>query len=100
LRIRAVAPLSNVQALRRFFRRIGLDQVHPVIRRTIIGVVGCTIVLVGLLLIFLPGPGALVILLGLAVLGTEFVWARRLIHRARELGRQGQQYVKSLVVKP
>ena len=82
-----------------FFRRIGLDQVPPVIRRAIVGLVGTTIVLVGLLMVFLPGPGALVVLLGLAVLGTEFVWARRVIRRAREIGRQGQEYVKSLVTK-
>jgi uncharacterized protein (TIGR02611 family) len=88
-----------MQAMQKFFRRVGLDQVHPVIRRAIVGLLGSTIVLVGLLLIFLPGPGALVVLLGLAVLGTEFVWARRIIRRARELGRQGQEYVKSFVVK-
>jgi len=88
-----------MQALQKFFRRVGLDQVHPVIRRAIVGLVGTTIVLVGLLMIFLPGPGALVVLLGLAVLATEFVWARRVIRRARELGRQGQEYVKSFVVK-
>ena len=63
-------------------------------------VIGGTIVIVGLLLVFLPGPGALVILLGLAVLGSEFVWARRLIKRARELSKQGSDYVKSLVSKP
>ena len=61
---------------------------------------GITIVLLGLVLVFLPGPGALVILIGLAVLGTEFVWARRIIRRARELGIQGKDYVKSLVTKP
>jgi len=77
-----------------------LDQLHPVIRRSLVALVGTTIVLIGLLLVFLPGPGALVVLLGLAVLGTEFVWAQRLIRRARELGKQGQQYVKSLVSKP
>lgn len=88
-----------MQALQKIFRRVGLDQVHPVIRRAIVGLIGITIVLVGLLLIFLPGPGALVILLGLAVLGTEFVWAQRIIRRAREIGRQGQEYVKSLVTK-
>jgi uncharacterized protein (TIGR02611 family) len=89
-----------VNPLRRFFRRVGLDQLHPVIRRSLVALVGTTIVLIGLLLVFLPGPGALVVLLGLAVLGTEFVWAQRLIRRARELGKQGQQYVKSLVSKP
>jgi uncharacterized protein (TIGR02611 family) len=92
-------PLSLVHPLQRFFQRVGLGQVHPVVRRTIVAVVGSTIVLIGLLLVFLPGPGALVVLIGLAVLGTEFVWARRLIQRARELGRQGQQYVKSFVSK-
>ena len=86
--------------MEKFFRRVGLGQVHPTIRRAIVGLVGTTIVLVGLLLIFLPGPGALVVLLGLAVLGTEFVWARRIIRRARELGRQGHEYVKSFVTKP
>ena len=86
--------------LQRFFRRVGLDQVHPTIRRALVGVIGVTIVLLGLLLVFLPGPGALVILIGLAVLGSEFVWARRVIRRARELGKQGRDYVKSLVTKP
>jgi len=76
-----------------------LDLLHPVIRRTLVAVVGTTILLIGLLLVFLPGPGALVILLGLAVLGSEFVWARRLIRRAKELGKQSQQYVRSLVTK-
>jgi uncharacterized protein (TIGR02611 family) len=89
-----------MQAVQKFFRRVGLDQVHPVIRRTLVAVVGTTIVLIGLLLVFLPGPGSLVILLGLALLGTEFVWARRVIRRARELGRRGHEYVKSFVAKP
>ena len=71
----------------------------PIIRRTLVGLIGGTIVIIGLLLVFLPGPGALVILVGLAVLGTEFVWARRLVKRARELGRQGSDYVRSLVTK-
>ena len=89
-----------MQVLQKIFRRVGLDQVHPVIRRAVVGLIGTTIVLVGLLMVFLPGPGALVVLIGLAVLGTEFVWARQVIRRARELGRQGQEYVKSLVTKP
>lgn len=91
--------MSLVQLLQRFFHRFGLDQLKPVIRRTLVAMVGTTIVLVGLMLIFLPGPGALVILIGLAVLGSEFIWARQLVRRARELGTRGRDYVKSLVVK-
>lgn len=85
--------------VRRFFQRVGLDYLPPVLRRTVVAVVGGTILLIGLLLMVLPGPGILVILIGLAVLGSEFVWARRMIQRARELGKQGQDYVKSVVFK-
>ena len=85
--------------VRKFFQRVGLDYLPPVVRRTIVAVVGGTILLSGLLLMVLPGPGILVILVGLAVLGSEFVWARRMIQRARELGKQGHEYVKSVVFK-
>jgi hypothetical protein len=44
-------------------------------------VVGFTLLGIGGLLLALPGPGWLTIVLGLAVLATEFVWARRLLDR-------------------
>jgi len=47
---------------------------------------GFTIILIGVALLVLPGPGTLVIILGLALLGTEFVWARRLLKRVKESG--------------
>lgn len=57
-------------------------------KRVIIAVVGGTVLLIGLALIVLPGPAFLVIPLGLAILATEFVWARRLLRRVkREAGR-------------
>jgi len=40
---------------------------------------GITLVLLGLILLVLPGPGILTIAAGLAVLATEFVWARRIL---------------------
>ena len=86
--------------LQKFYQRVGLNLVQPIIRRTLVGLIGGTIVVIGLLLIVLPGPGALVILVGLAILGTEFVWAQRLVKRAREFGKQGTDYVRSLVTKP
>lgn len=46
-------------------------------RRVVIAVVGGAIVTAGIALFFLPGPGALVLLLGLSILATEFGWARR-----------------------
>ena len=53
-------------------------------KRVAVAVVGAALVLAGLAMFVLPGPGILVVILGLAVLATEFVWAERLLDRAKE----------------
>lgn len=50
--------------------------------RILVGVTGFAVIAAGMTLLVLPGPGLLVILLGLAILATEFRWARRLLNRA------------------
>jgi len=52
-------------------------------RRLIVLVVGVTILAAGVAMIVLPGPAVVVIPLGLAILGTEFIWARRLMRRVK-----------------
>jgi uncharacterized protein (TIGR02611 family) len=49
--------------------------------RIAVAMVGFLIVLVGLALIPLPGPGLLVTAVGLAILALEFAWAERLLER-------------------
>lgn len=55
------------------------------LRRIIIGAVGSTVLIIGILMIVLPGPSVLVIPLGLAILATEFLWARLLLARLRRM---------------
>ena len=45
--------------------------------------VGTILVIVGIALLVLPGPGLLLIAAGLALLARNFTWAERLLHRAR-----------------
>ncbi len=52
-------------------------------KRVIIAVVGFTVLLLGVAMIFLPGPAVLVVPIGLAILATEFVWARRLLKKVK-----------------
>ncbi|OGW47154.1 MAG: hypothetical protein A2Y66_03410 [Nitrospirae bacterium RBG_13_41_22] len=54
------------------------------IKRLIIGVIGFTILLIGIVLIILPGPAFLVIPAGLVILATEFAWARRLLKKVKQ----------------
>ena len=48
-----------------------------------IALAGGTVTLFGIALIVLPGPALLIVPLGLAILGLEFAWARRLLRRFR-----------------
>ena len=49
-----------------------------VVYKTLLTVLGVGIVVVGLILVPLPGPGWLIVFIGLTVLGSEFHWARRI----------------------
>ena len=57
-------------------------------RRLIVLVIGFTIVGIGVAMIVLPGPAFVVIPVGLAILATEFVWARHLLDDLKKRGRQ------------
>ena len=53
-------------------------------RRIAVGVVGGTVLFIGLALIVLPGPAFVVIPIGLAILGAEFAWARHWLRKMRK----------------
>ena len=69
--------LRTVEQVRRLSRIVG----------------GFTLLLIGVVMLVTPGPGWLVILLGLGLLAAEFVWARRLVDRIK---RQGER-VRSVI---
>jgi len=51
-------------------------------------VIGGTLLFVGVLMVILPGPGFPIVVVALAILGAEFVWARRLLRQGRvQVGR-------------
>jgi uncharacterized protein (TIGR02611 family) len=52
-------------------------------RRLVIFVIGATVMLLGVVMMVTPGPAFVVIPIGLAILATEFVWARRLLKRVK-----------------
>ena len=52
-------------------------------RRIVIGLVGATVVLIGVVMIVTPGPALVVIPVGLAILSIEFAWARAWLKHLR-----------------
>ncbi len=53
-------------------------------RRIVVGVVGATVLLIGVVMLVTPGPALIVIPVGLAILSIEFTWARAWLRRLRE----------------
>jgi tellurite resistance protein TerC len=56
---------------------------YRMVKRLAIGIVGGSVLIVGILMIVLPGPAFVVIPLGLGILSLEFAWARSWLAKAR-----------------
>src|SRR5687768_5483182 len=61
---------------------IGFRQV----KRMLVLVIGGTVLLIGVVMLVVPGPGLLVIPVGLGILAIEFAWARRLLRTFKKKG--------------
>jgi tellurite resistance protein TerC len=60
-------------------------------RRIIIFVVGMSVLLFGIALLVLPGPAFVVIPVGLAILATEYAWARRWLSTIKKTAEKGAE---------
>jgi uncharacterized protein (TIGR02611 family) len=62
--------------------------------RVVVALFGFLVVLAGLAMLVLPGPGLLVIAIGLGTLALEFVWAERLLERTVDKMEEAADTVK------
>ena len=71
----------------------------PHIKRVVTTVVGGTILVLGAALVFLPIPGSgpVVILGGLAILGTEYAWARRWLRKGKMMANKALSQTQKIL---
>jgi Putative transmembrane protein (PGPGW) len=62
-------------------------------KRVAITIAGFLVLLAGAVMLVLPGPGIVVIIAGLAILATQYVWAERLLKRAKEKANQAKNAI-------
>jgi uncharacterized protein (TIGR02611 family) len=67
-----------------------------IVWRVAVAVIGLVLVVAGVILLPLPGPGWLIIFLGIGVWATEFAWASRLLRRARMFVSRWTAWVSGL----
>jgi tellurite resistance protein TerC len=64
--------------------RILENKPYKIVRKVVIAVLGISVLLIGAAMILLPGPAIVVIPAGLAILATEFAWAKSILRKLKE----------------
>lgn len=62
--------------------------------RLVFAVAGFTVLVAGLAMLVLPGPGLVVIVIGLTILALEFAWAERALERAVDKMERARQVTR------
>lgn len=88
-------PAAVIRSLLVFDEKHPLFGTYKFAKRIVIGMVGGTVLLIGIAMIALPGPAFVVIPIGLGILGIEFAWAR---HWLKKIKAKAQD-VANLVVR-
>ena len=78
-------PLAPLAVVWDFIRRNG--------KRVAVTIAGFAVLLAGVALLVLPGPGWLLIFLGLGILSTEYVWAQRMLATAKRKAEEAKDAV-------
>lgn len=68
-----------------------VDWTMKTAKRLVVTIMGVTVLGIGIAMIVLPGPAIVVIPVGLGILATEYVWARKLLRRIRDRWQQMRQ---------
>ncbi|MHC1768826.1 MAG: PGPGW domain-containing protein [Verrucomicrobiia bacterium] len=63
------------------------------VKRILIAVAGVTVLAIGTALVVLPGPAFIVIPAGLAILATEFTWARRWLRSTKNFAKRSARFI-------
>jgi uncharacterized protein (TIGR02611 family) len=79
------AAFAPIKVVVRFIRESG--------KRIAVSVAGFTVLALGVAMLVLPGPGLVLILVGLGILSSEYVWAQRLLRKAKEKAEQAKDAV-------
>jgi uncharacterized protein (TIGR02611 family) len=74
-----------IKAVARFIQRSG--------KRIAVSIIGFAVLLAGIALLVLPGPGWLLIFVGLSILATQYMWAERLLKTAKRKAEQAKDAV-------
>ncbi|MGL5808558.1 MAG: PGPGW domain-containing protein [Nocardioides sp.] len=82
--------------LKRWHARARGNRVSAFFVKIVVTIVGLALLALGFIMLFTPGQGILAIVAGLAVLATEYEWAKRLVRRAKAELNQAREKARAV----
>ena len=76
-------------------RRIRSNPASHRAYRTVVAVLGLVVVVVGLIAVPAPGPGWLIVFIGVSIWASEFEWAQRLLYWGKARLRDWERWLRS-----
>lgn len=86
-------PATVIRSLLVFDDKHPLFGTYKLAKRIVIGIVGGTVLLIGIAMIALPGPAFVVIPVGLGILSIEFAWARIWLKKVKAKAHEVARHV-------
>jgi uncharacterized protein (TIGR02611 family) len=68
-------------------------------KRVAVTIAGAVVILAGVAMLVLPGPGVLTIILGLAILGTEYAWAQKAYEKSKHHAKRTGKAAKRMLTR-
>lgn len=92
----AAASYFGPRFLARLHARMHSNPVTGLLTKAVVTVVGTAVMFAGVVMMVTPGPGIVALLLGLAILSTEWRWADRLLDTARERAKEAAEKARTM----
>ncbi|WP_104106692.1 PGPGW domain-containing protein [Nocardioides sp. 616] len=80
----------------RLHGRLHANPVTGLATKVVVTFVGVAVILAGLVMMVAPGPGIVAIILGLAILATEWSWAEHALDRAKEAAHNAAEKARNM----
>lgn len=89
-------PAQMVRERGKLYHRLHANPALSLTSKLVVAVAGTVVVLAGVVMLVTPGPAFVMIPLGLAILSTEFEWAKRWLDKAREQARKAKERAEAM----
>lgn len=90
------APPEGKRGRGALYRRLHANPALALTTKLVVTAVGVLVICAGLVMMVAPGPGIVGVLVGLAILATEYDWAERWLRKAKEKAQQAKARAEAM----